>query len=251
MAINTREEFLQAAQQVVDEFWEKYRPANLLNTDHNASTVLEGVWNFFQHSGGNMPSAKEVRTVVNHLGDLDHGGKLQYHHPAQLIVQQATPPPNPVDNLPHADIKALKSLRSVEDVQRFKARVEKDGLDYMSGFKYLRAGSKPYQELNDRMNFIVQNEIHASDLPEEPTSAGPKRVMLPTPIAAARAAVDAMTVGDVGQTGSSMGRRQLLLNKQKRLHYDINDMWSKGVKPDVIEQRTKEAIKESGSSSIR
>ena len=246
----TQQEFIAAAQQVVNEFWEKYRPANLLNTENNASALVEGIWDFLQKTGC-MPSARDIRAIVKFLGDIESGGKLQFHNAPKVIVQQAAPPPppNPIDNLPHANIKELNFLKTVEDVQKYQARVQKDGLDYMSGFKYLKAGSKPYEHINARIAFILKNEIHASAPPKETT---PKPIItVHSDITEAHKAVENMTLADVGSSGSSAGRRTLLARKQERLHADIDQMLRSGKSPSVVLQRTKDDIKKFGESSIR
>ncbi|VVB52998.1 Uncharacterised protein [uncultured archaeon] len=250
----THEEFTIAATQVAQEFWDKHRPSNLLFTENNANELAQGIVNFVRYSGA-MPGPKDICAIVKFLGDIENGGKLQFHHPPKAVGEQPPPPPpqNPADNLPFWEVKELKFLRTVEDVQRFKARLERDGTGYLSGFKRLRPESqKDYEELNARLTYIVQNELDAShcetDAPAQPAKP---RVTIPTLIAQARAAVDAMTVGDVGQSGSSAGRRQLLQNKKQRLYNEISKLWGEGIPHNVILERTKDAIRDFGSSSIR
>jgi hypothetical protein len=236
--------------------WAKFcLPKNLLNEEHNASEITAAVWEYARRKGSVM--VDDVVLIVSKLGDMDTGGRLRYHKPT--VVQAAPPPPpappNPIDNLPHKDVKELAFLRTMNDVLRFQERVAKDGLDFMSGFKYLREGSKPYQELNDRLNYIKQHQIETD--PTQPAetkpSSGMVTITIPQPpeIVEARKLVDAMTLADVGATTSTAGRRVLLTNKQKRVHNDINDMRQNGKKPNVILQWVRDEIAKFGSGSVR
>ena len=105
-----QEQYTQALQQVLNE-WESYglKPSNLLLTEHNMRHIVAKIYEFA--SGvGRMPSAKEVGTIVKRLGDMNAGGKLQYHAVALMA-------PRPVDaasELPHEDIAELRDIRNCQ-----------------------------------------------------------------------------------------------------------------------------------------
>jgi hypothetical protein len=249
----THEEFAVELQHLYED-WErtempKHCPGFLF-TENNLIRVGHVIGQHVRYTRA-LPNVRELTGLIKSLGDIQAGGKLEFHHASQVIVQQAAPappPPNPADNLPFAEIKELSFLKTAEDVQRFEARVERDGLSYMSGFKRLRRNStKDYEELNARIAYIKEHNLRAP----KPIAAPKQVVTIPAPIAEARKLVDSMTLQDVGQTGSSGGRRTLLANKQKRLHTEINQMSSNGKKPSVIIQWVTDEIKRFGESSIR
>lgn len=224
------------------------KPANLLFTENNALVIAGGVNNFvcdFRR----MPQPHELKSIIDYCGDIEQGGALQYHHGPQVQQAAPAPLPNPAERLPFGEIRELSFLKTVEDVKKFQSRVEKDGSSYMSGFRRLRPNStKDYEELNARIAYIIEHKLHAPKV-----EAAPQPVLTPgqTLIAEAHALVDAMNLGDVGMTGSSAGRHTLLARKQERLHGEINQARRDGVNSQVILQRTKDDIKNFGSSSIR
>jgi hypothetical protein len=70
---------------IVNEWEQKYKPATLLSTDHNVAEIVSWV----NRQGGEITIQKLVDAVHN-LGDIDAGGRLQYHHaPKEVIVFKA------------------------------------------------------------------------------------------------------------------------------------------------------------------
>lgn len=257
---------LEQAKQLIEETWNSWVSQNpqtaALLTDSDHFLLGKSIGNRLKVVG-HIAVGDFSRAIENFLKFGQSNGVTgrltfqQQQQPAPL------PPPaklNPIDRLPHSDIKALAHLRTLADVRKFQGRVAKDGLDFMSGFKALREGEGTlfpfYSTLNERLNYIREHKIEAEDDPQrarpsQPTQPGTVTIPLPPVIAEAHTAVNAMTLADVGQTGSSAGRRTLLVNKQKRLHAEINQMWRDSKKQNVILQWVRDEIKRFGESSIR
>jgi len=233
--------------------WERpgsqHYPKGLLQNESNANALQ-----FYLKDAitkGVEPTMENWKALVQ---QATTDGRLQFDTPPVATITQVVapvPPPfNPSEHLPFSEIKELKFLDSLEALQKFEARIGKDGLNYLSGFRRLRPNStKDYEELDARMNYIRQHQIYKPQTVEQPSTK--PRVIIPPLIAQSRDLVERMNPGDIGTTGSSMGRHQILLNKKRKIHESINEDWSKGVRHEVILQRTKQAIADAGSSSVR
>jgi hypothetical protein len=70
---------------IIQQWEARYKPATLLSTDHNVAEIISWV----NRQGGEITIQKLVDAVRN-LGDIDNGGRLQYHHaPKEVVVFKA------------------------------------------------------------------------------------------------------------------------------------------------------------------
>jgi hypothetical protein len=237
----TQEQYAQALQQVLNE-WEStgLKPANLLLTEHNLRHIAAKIYEFA--SGvGRMPSAKEVSTIVKHLGDMNAGGKLQYHAVALVAPQ----PVDPATNLPHQDIAELRNIRTVEDISRLRPE------DFQK-FRNLRPASPQYKEFNERIQYIKQHNLRAPKV-IEPMPLSPAVAAYKSKIEEAKSLVNNLKAGDIGSTTSAAhgGRFSQLIDVQKRLHRQIDALIRQRTPAENILLHVQTAIVDLGSRSIR
>ena len=203
----------------------------------------------------------EVDAIVKGLGDIDFGGKLQYHHASG----QNAPMGEPALNLPDANEPLLKNLRCLEDITEHGHAISKKVIQQGGGAGGTdaagRSRSNPLLEkLNRRLAYIQEHNIQLADLlrlgldpkPAEskPAPARQPIFVAPPEVSEAHALVDAMTLADIATVTSGLGRRGALDKKKDRLHADITQMRANGESAASVLQKTKDAIKKSGSGSI-
>jgi hypothetical protein len=206
---------INAAWNAVISSWERpgsqHYPQGLLQTESNFN-VLRGCL-LDAIAKGVQPSMEKWKQIVS-----DATPRLQFDAPR---VERVTPPVaapafNPAENLPHSNLKVLGFLRTVEDVNKFKARVGRDGLSYMSGFRRLTPTSKDYEELNERMQFIVDHKLHGPATPE-PQSLTPAQTELQNLLADGQRIIDGLSPASIGSVTSAGGRWQQLADLKQRL----------------------------------
>jgi hypothetical protein len=148
--------------------------------------------------------------------------------------------------LPHEDIALLaKNLRTMADVRRIM-KLPKENLKQ---YAHLRPGSPAFREFNQRAQYIREKRIEGPES-VKPVEQ-PKMSVVPAPVQEAHRLVAVMTVRDIGSTSSQAGRWQTLINTQQRLRDSIDQMYAARVRPELILERTKQAISEAGNSSVR
>lgn len=155
-----QDEYIVAATKAVNEFWQSpHRPANLLNTEHNANVLAEAMWNF-SRSSGYVPSVRELKILVQHLGDMDSGGKLQYHHSAP--VPPPPPVPTPIDEIPFPEEKSLAWMRAREDLAEAPKDKIKEFLQPAALSEYNHLGQKITSlnaKFNARADWLKRNNV--------------------------------------------------------------------------------------------
>lgn len=165
--------------------------------------------------------------------------------------------PNPADTMPYPKVNEIAFLTTKEAAQRFKARVERDGLAYMSGFKRLRPGEwKDYETLNARLAWIAANDAHESQPEATPEVAKPKtagQIEAEALIGEMVSIRDDISPKNIGRVHSDQGRWQRVLNLKNRIDAEIaaarRYAWVSQVKEAL--QRIKDMVAEAESSSIR
>jgi hypothetical protein len=218
------------------------KPSKLLLTENNTLHILMAVKNEVQQTG-RKPEVDRVGALVKNLGDMDFGGKLQYHKAAGDTQEANT--------LPHDDIEALKNIRNLADVSRV-INLPKEKLKQ---FANLKPGSPSFKEFNERIQHIKHFQVGKG----EPETLAPEKVVekkqpifsAPPEVTQAHELVDAMTLADIATVTSSTGRRTALANKKESLHQAITQMRANGESAASVLQKTKDAIKKSGAGGIQ
>ena len=194
---------------------------------------------------GVEPSMENWKVLVE---QAKADGRLQFDTPQIVTVTQVVEPKveefKPEDHLPHPGEPSLKSLRTISDIQN----LTKEKVQRFLQPAAIDSGLK--KKFDERVQHIQKHGI--TELSSKAIESAPRQApTIPPVIAQARRAVEEMTVADIGMTGSAAGRHQLLINKKRKFHENINEAWTKGVRHEVILERTRQAIKDAGSSSIR
>jgi hypothetical protein len=240
-----------AAWSAIISSWERGNHG-VLQTENNFNVLKAALLHAIGQ--GVAPSKEAWLQIVATESDAGH---LQLNQPPQVAVAQPPAAPDPAQHLPHADVKEIAFLDSVEAVKKFKERVAKDGLAYMSGFKRLRlTETKDYQILNERMQYLVEHDIHKAE-PEQP--ATPAKPLTPAQIeknnlvAEAQAIVDGLNPSNIGATTSVQGRWDRLNRLKARCQDEVAKMqsacWLSQAKAGL--QAIKDMVAQAESSSIR
>jgi hypothetical protein len=224
----------------------------LLATEHNVRVILVEVESFFNNSGA-VPRAKELTALVKNLGDIELGGKLQYHHSTSQTTQEPAAP-----TLPYPDEPELKDLLSKQDIIVHGERVSRKVLSQGGGSggtdAFGRSRSNPLLEkLNARLQHLRLYGPEFREYDEETPEPKPARPIytVPAEVTQAHSLVDAMNLSDIGTVTSSEGRITLLRKRKERFHQDINDRYANRESAKSILENTKASIKKSGDGGVQ
>jgi hypothetical protein len=119
-------------QAVVAEWEQKFKPANLLQTEHNLSVMKEAVAATIRHYGA--ITVQNLIDLVRVLGDMKTGGRLQFG-------EVAPPPFDPVAATPHQD--KFVGVNSISRCVKYAATYRIDDKD-VTAFNELLAHCKKF-----------------------------------------------------------------------------------------------------------
>ena len=169
------------------------------------------------------------------------------------LVKINAGPPDPRDNYPFEEVEAIKCVRTVADVKKLESN-----LDLLKKYQHLTPTSKPYQEINARMQHIRDNKIAyylgKNLAPENEPKKNVVTVEVPEPIREAHKLIDALTIRDIATTNSSGlgGKWSTLSRLQDRLKKNIDDMhFNRRVPAAKIKVWVEDEIRKACESSIR
>lgn len=228
------------------KLWNEYEKSSqklpgLLVTENNAM-VLASTVNGFVADKNRMPTVSELAHLVYSLGDIERGGKLQYHHTSSVN----STPSSEIAELPHEEIPELKNVRTMADVRRFQKNPA-----LMKPFANLRPGSPSFKEFNERIAFIQEHRIGDAMVTEE-TKETNEQAEQRERYAAIRERVSALTAKDCGSsnTGPGGGPWTKVNSLKTRLFPYLDACQQKGVPAEMVKQRVNEEIAKLQSSGI-
>ena len=153
-----------------------------------------------------------------------------------------------VENLPHSDIPDLDRVRTVADVERLRANP-----DLLKRLKNLKPGFPDYHHVNERIAFILNNQIKGPETSAAKAQGKPDSAPEAAEIIEAKTLVANLRPSDFGGSSSANngGKYAQLVAAQKRLLRDINGNAARGVKPVAILKYIREQIDALSSSSVK